>query len=62
METQQKILLSLKEQAALLSISWRHLEELTKKRLIPCVRLGRRRLYRPSQVVEALEKLTVKTV
>ena len=55
-----KTLLNEKEQAALLSISWRGLQEARKKRLIPFVRIGRRVLYRPSDVERALERLTVK--
>jgi hypothetical protein len=55
-----KTLLNEKEQAALLSISWRGLQEARKKRLIPHVRIGRRVLYRPSDVERALERLTVK--
>jgi len=62
MQTQQKTLLPLREQAELLSISWRHLQELSKKRLIPCVRLGRRILFNPLHVAAALEKLTVKSI
>ena len=62
MGTQEKTLLPLKEQAASLSISWRHLQELTKKRLIPHVRLGRRILYSPLATARALEKLTVRSI
>lgn len=57
-----KILVGEKEQAAMLSISWRGLQEQRKKRLIPFVRIGRRVLYRPSDVERALERLTVKEV
>jgi len=62
MNTQVKTLVSEKEQAALLSISWRGLQEARKKRLIPCVRIGRRVLYRPADVERALERLTIKEV
>jgi hypothetical protein len=54
-----KTLLTEKEQAAQLSISWRGLQEYRKKRLVPFIRLGRRVLYRPSDVERALERLTV---
>jgi hypothetical protein len=60
MDTQGKTLINEKEQAAMLSMSWRGLQEARKKRLIPCVRIGRRVLYRPSDVEKALERLTVK--
>jgi hypothetical protein len=60
MQAQGKTLLSEKEQAAQLSISWRGLQEARKKRLIPCVRIGRRVLYRPSDVERALERLTIR--
>jgi len=62
MEDHKKTLLSLRSQAELLSISWRHLQELSKKRLIPTVRLGRRMLFNPIHVAAALEKLTVKSL
>jgi len=62
MEDHKKTLLPLREQAELLSISWRHLQELSRKRLIPCVRLGRRILFNPLHVEKALEKLTVREV
>jgi hypothetical protein len=60
MDTQAKTLVSEKEQAAMLSISWRGLQEARRKRLIPCVRIGRRVLYRPGDVEKALQRLTVK--
>jgi len=62
MHTQVKTLVSEKEQAALLSISWRGLQEARKKRLVPFVRLGRRVLYSPAAVEKALERLTIKEV
>ena len=59
-QAQGKTLLSEKEQAALLSISWRGLQEARRKGLIPFVRIGRRVLYRPADVERALENLTSK--
>jgi hypothetical protein len=60
MQEQGKTLLSEKEQAAQLSISWRGLQEARRKRLIPFVRIGRRVLYRPADVERALEHLTIR--
>ena len=56
MQTQSKQLISVREQAALLSVSPRHLHDLTKQRLIPCVRLGRAVRYNPVAVAQAVEK------
>jgi excisionase family DNA binding protein len=47
-------LITAREQAALLSVSTRHLHDLTKERLVPCVRLGRSVRYSPEAVIEAL--------
>ena len=60
MDNQTKTLVSEKEQAAMLSISWRGLQEARRKRLIPCVKIGRRVLYSPAAVERALERLTIK--
>lgn len=62
MSSQIKTLLTEKEQAALLSISWRGLQEFRKKRLVPFVRIGRLVRYRPSDVEKAIERLTIKEV
>jgi excisionase family DNA binding protein len=62
MGTQQKTLLTVREQAEQLSISWRGLQEFTKKRMIPSVRLGRLVRYNPIEVSKALEKLTVRSI
>ncbi len=55
-------LLTIKEMAAMLSMSWRGVQELTKRREIPVVRLGRSVRYNPPAVAKALEKLTVKSI
>lgn len=62
MEQMQKILMNEKEMAQLLSISWRALQEYRKRRLIPYVKLGRRVLYRRSDVERALDRLTIRAV
>ncbi len=62
MDQIKKILLNEKEMAQLLSISWRGLQEYRKRRLIPCVKLGRRVLYRPADVERALDRLTIKAI
>lgn len=60
MQATQKTLLTRNEQAEALSISWRHLENLRKARLIPFVKLGRSIRYDPRKVAEAIERnLTV---
>jgi predicted DNA-binding transcriptional regulator AlpA len=55
-------LLTEKQMAALLAISWRGLQELRKRRLVPHIRLGRSIRYCPSAVQTAIEKLTVESV
>ena len=56
MQIQTKHLITVREQAALLSISSRHIHDLTKQRIIPCVRLGRSVRYNPQAVAAALER------
>ncbi len=56
MQIQTKHLITVREQANLLSVSPRHLHDLTKQRIIPCVRLGRSVRYSPQAVAAALEK------
>jgi hypothetical protein len=60
MGTQIKTLVSEKEQAALLSMSQRGLQEARRKMLLPYVRIGRRVLYNPVDVERALERLTIR--
>jgi len=55
---QQKQLVDVREQAALLSISIRHLHYLTRDRIVPSVRLGRALRYNPQAVIAALEANT----
>jgi excisionase family DNA binding protein len=55
-QTQSQKLITVREQAALLSVSPRHLHDLTKQRLVPCVRLGRAVRYNPQAVAAAIEK------
>jgi excisionase family DNA binding protein len=62
MSTQEKSLITEKEQAEQLSISWRHLQELRKKGLIPYVRLGRLVRYSPPAVWRSMERLTVEAI
>lgn len=57
---QQKQLVDVREQAAILSISTRHLHDLTRDRIVPCVRLGRSVRYNPQSVMTALEINTAK--
>lgn len=58
----ENALLTVKEQAALLGISWRHLQNLTWKRLVPHLKLGKSVRYRHADVLRALEKLTIREV
>lgn len=51
-----------KQEAALLNISWRGLQEYRKRRLVPYIKLGKRVLYNHGDVMRALEKLTVKSI
>jgi excisionase family DNA binding protein len=63
MQTQSPKLITIREQAALLSVSTRHLITLTQRRLVPCIRLGRSVRYNPEQVAQAIErKLTQKAL
>jgi hypothetical protein len=55
---QQKQLVDVREQAAMLSISTRHLHDLTRDRIVPSVRLGRALRYNPQAVIAALEANT----
>ena len=56
MQTQSKHLITVREQATLLSVSPRHLHDLTRQRIVPCVRLGRSVRYNPQAVAAALER------
>lgn len=60
MERHQRLLLTEKEQAAVLSISANHLVNLRRGRLVPHVRLGKSIRYNPIEVAKAMEKLTIK--
>lgn len=55
-------LLTIKQMAAHLGLSWRGLQEHTKRRTIPHIKLGRSVRYRASDVEKALVKLTVKSI
>ncbi|MFZ4483348.1 MAG: helix-turn-helix domain-containing protein [Chthoniobacterales bacterium] len=55
-----KLLLDKHETAALLGCSWRHIQNLTTKRLLPSVRLGKLVRYRLSDIERALDRLTIK--
>jgi excisionase family DNA binding protein len=48
------------EAAAMMDCSWRHVQNLTTRRLLASVRLGRLVRYRRSDIEKCLEKLTVK--
>lgn len=54
-------LLTRKEAAPALRISVRALDNLTKKRIIPCYRLGGKVLYRLDRVMAALDARTEET-
>lgn len=56
MQIQSPKLITVREQATLLCVSPRHLHDLTKQRLVPCVRLGRAVRYNPTAVAAAVEK------
>jgi len=56
----EKMLLDKRETAALLGCSWRHVQNLTTRRLLSSVRLGRLVRYRRSDIEKALDRLTVK--
>jgi len=55
-------LLTIKQMAVQLGLSWRGLNELTKRRQIPVIKLGRSVRYSPSAVEKAIEKLTIREV
>lgn len=44
----------------MLGCSWRHVQNLTTKRLLASVRLGRLVRYRRADIEKALDRLTVK--
>ncbi|MBE2179910.1 MAG: helix-turn-helix domain-containing protein [Chthoniobacterales bacterium] len=57
-----KLLLDKNEAAALLGCSFRHIQNLTARRLLPCVRLGKLVRYRRADLERALDKLTVRSI
>jgi excisionase family DNA binding protein len=56
----EKLLFDKHEAAAMLGCSWRHVQNLTTKRLLASVRLGRLVRYRRADIEKALDRLTVK--
>jgi excisionase family DNA binding protein len=48
------------EAAAMMGCSWRTIQNLTTKRLLASVRIGRLVRYRRSDIEKALDRLTVK--
>jgi hypothetical protein len=56
----EKRLLSNKELAPIIGCSWRHVMTLREKRLIPYVQLGRLVRYDPTEVMKAIQKLTIR--
>jgi hypothetical protein len=62
MEKQTKTLITPNEQAARLSCSLRHLQNLKNRRQVPHIKLGRLVRYDPDAVQGAIDKLTVKEI
>lgn len=62
MNTQAKLLLDIHEIAETLGCSWRHVQNLKDRRMIPHLKLGRLVKFRLADVERALEKLTVREV
>ena len=58
--TMEKLLFDKHEAAAMMTCSWRHIQNLTARRLLASVRLGRLVRYRRSDIEKCLEKLCVK--
>lgn len=58
-KSKQKILLTKKELAEMLSVSEAHIQSLTAGSLLPCVKLGRLVRFDVKKVVAALEKLSL---
>lgn len=56
----EKLLHDKHEAAVMLGCSWRHVQNLTTRRLLSSVRLGRLVKYRRSDIEKCLEKLCVK--
>lgn len=50
------------QMADMLPCSRRHLDTMTKQRLVPVIKIGRHRRYNVENVMKALEKLTIKEV
>jgi|GEM_PF-1664217 len=59
---QRNPLITREELTAELKICLRHLDNLTRRRLIPHIRLGRAIRYDPTAVRKALDKLTIKAI
>lgn len=57
----EKLLFDKHEAAAMMTCSWRHVQNLTTRRLLASVRLGRLVRYRRSDIEKCIEKLTVKS-
>jgi excisionase family DNA binding protein len=53
--------LTQEEVAKLLRISQRHVANLQRKGLLPCLRLGRRVIYERFRLAKALEEISTKT-
>jgi len=60
MNTHQHTLITERQQAALLSVSHRHLINLRTRRLVPFLKLGKSVRYSPEAVAKALDKLTIR--
>lgn len=51
-----KLLVTERECASLISVSPRHLHDIRKRGMVPCVKLGKSVRYNPEAVLAAIEK------
>jgi hypothetical protein len=55
MQTTAKLLITERECAKLISVSPRHLHDIRKRGMVPCVKLGKSVRYNPEAVLVALQ-------
>ena len=60
MNNMQRLLVNEKQMAAMLGVSWGHMINLRRRRMVPFVQLGKAICYDPKLVEIALRKHTVR--
>lgn len=60
MNITQRLLVNEKQMAAMLGVSWGHMINLRRRRMVPFIQLGKSIRYNPKLVEIALQKHTVR--